>query len=167
MKHDGGLSIMTKISIFGLFTVAVTALLIASPFDAQARDKTPLEEVKKETKELIEALKTYTAEQREEAVEKTKSALDKLDRRIDSLENRVDKDWDKMDRAARQNARESLRTLRRQRTRAAEWYGGFRNSSAEAWGHMKKGFSDAYRSLSEAWQKSEKEFGSGSGPETN
>jgi hypothetical protein len=33
-----------------------------------------------------------------------------------------------------------------------------RSSSTDAWEHMKKGFSDAYQSLYDAWEKSVKEF---------
>jgi len=89
-----------------------------------------------------------------------KAALDNFDKRIDALETRIDSDWDKMDRAAREKIRASLSALRKQRAQAAEWYGNLKSSSADAWGHMKKGFSDAYRALSDAWEKSEKEFGS-------
>jgi hypothetical protein len=31
-------------------------------------------------------------------------------------------------------------------------------SSVDAWDHMKDGFSDAYKALADAWEKSEKEF---------
>lgn len=125
-----------------------------------ARGKASIEEVKKETQDLIQAVKGYTAEQRYEAIQKTKAALDNLDKRIDALETRIDTDWDKLDNAAREKARASLRVLRKQRTQAAEWYGSLKNSSADAWGHIKKGFSDAYKALYDAWEKSEKEFGS-------
>ena len=125
-----------------------------------ASGKTSIEEVKQETQDLIQAVKGYTADQRDEAIQKTKEALDNLDKRIDALETRIDNDWDKMDKAAREKARAGLRALRKQRTQAAEWFGSLKSSSAGAWGHMKKGFSDAYRALYDAWEKSEKEFGS-------
>jgi hypothetical protein len=51
-----------------------------------------------------------------------------------------------------------MKALRRQRTGVAEWYGSLKTSSSDAWEHIKKGFSDAYESLSEAWEKPEKEF---------
>ena len=125
-----------------------------------ASGKTSVEEVKQEAQDLIQAIKGYSADQRDEAIRKTKAALASLDKRIDALETRIDNDWDKMDKAAREKARAGLRALRKQRTQAAEWYGSLKNSSADAWGHMKKGFSDAYKALYDAWEKSEKEFGS-------
>ena len=125
-----------------------------------ASGKTSIEKVKKETKDLIQAVKGYTADQRDDAIRKTKAALNDLDQRIDALETRIDNDWDKMDKAAREKARASLRVLRKHRNQVAEWYGSLKNSSADAWGHVKKGFSDAYKALYDAWEKSEKEFGS-------
>ena len=64
-----------------------------------------------------------------------------------------------MNKAAREKARANLKALRKQRNEVAEWYGGLKASSADAWEHMKKGFSDAYKSLGDAWEKSAQEFG--------
>jgi chromosome segregation ATPase len=125
---------------------------------ARADDTTSIDDVKRETQELLQTLKAYTADQRDEALRKTKAALDDLDTRIEALESRVDSRWDKMDNAAREKARANLKVLHEQRTRVAEWYGRLKSSSADAWQDVKKGFSDAYRALDEAWEKAEKDF---------
>jgi len=122
-------------------------------------DETRIQEVKQETRDLIETLKDYGADQRDEAVKTTTEALAKLDRRIDTLETRIDDNWDQMDKAAREKARASLRALRKQRIQLAEWYGGWKESSASAWEHMKTGFSNAYQALDRAWEKAAMEFG--------
>jgi len=137
--------------------VAVPPLCHADPSD----DKTSIGDVKQETKELLQTLKAYSVDQRDEAIAKTKAALDDLDKRIDALEARIDRNWDKMDAAAREKARANLKALREQRTKVAEWYGRLKSSSVDAWEHVKKGFSDAYRALDDAWEKSEKEVESG------
>jgi chromosome segregation ATPase len=124
-----------------------------------SNDKTSIEEVNKEAKHLLQALKAYTADQRDEAIHKTKAALDNLDKHIDALETRIDSNWDKMDKAARKKARASMKVLHERRTQVAEWYGSLKSGSVDAWEQMKKGFSDAYMSLHDAWKKSEKEFG--------
>jgi len=124
-------------------------------------NKTSMEDIKQQTQELLQSLKTYTAAQRDEAVQKTKEALFNLDTRIDELEKNIDCHWDKMDDAAREKATVTLRALRKQRIQAAEWFGSMKNSSADAWERMKKGFSDAYKDLDDTWQKAEKEFGTG------
>jgi len=56
---------------------------------------------------LFQALKAYTADQRDEAIQKTKAALDNVDKRIDALGTHIDNKWDKMDKAAREKARAS------------------------------------------------------------
>jgi hypothetical protein len=123
-------------------------------------DKTSIEEVKRETRELLQSLKAYGADQRDEAIEHASAALENRDKRIEVLDQKLVDQWDQMDQAARDNARATLNSLRQQRTRVAEWYGGMKSSSVGAWGQMKQGFSSAYRALHEAWQKSEKEFSS-------
>ena len=123
--------------------------------------KTTAKEVKQEARDVIQALKGYTVEQRDEAIKKTKAALDNLDNRIEELETRIDKSWDKMNEAARQEARESLRELRKQRVKVAEWYGSLKSSSADAWEHVKKGFSESFKAIHNAWGKAVEEFGSG------
>lgn len=146
-----------------LFAVLLAGMLgITLPCHGETPgDKISAEEIKKEAQDLLKALNAYTAEQKDEAVSRSKTALERLDKRIDELESRIDKSWDKMDRAAREKARESLKELRRQRNKAAEWYGSLKSSSSDAWEHVKKGFSDAYKALNEAWKKVIKEFGSG------
>jgi len=47
---------------------------------------------------------------------------------------------------------------RKQRNQVAEWYGSMETSSAGAWDHMRKGFSDAYKVLEDAREKAENEF---------
>jgi len=86
--------------------------------------------------------------------------LENLDQRIDALETRMLDQWDEMDQATRSRMRASLQALREQRTHVAEWYGSLKSSSADAWGQIKQGFSEAYRTLGEDWQKSETEIGS-------
>ena len=49
---------------------------------------TSIEEVKKETQDLLQTIGSYTADQRDEAVQKAKQGLDRLDKRIDALEAR-------------------------------------------------------------------------------
>lgn len=143
------------------FMFMLIAMLGITPlcYAETSSDKTSIKEVEQETQDLIQSLKAYTADHRDEATQKTKAALDKLDKRIDALEKRIDNNWDKMDKTAREKARASLKTLREQRTQVAEWYGSLKNSTVDAWEHMKKGFSDAYRTLHGIWEKTEKEFG--------
>ena len=143
------------VSIFLLITLFGIAPLSHAETSSE---KTSIEEVKQETQDLIQTIKAYTADQRDEAIQKTKSALENLDKRIDSLETRIDNNWDNTNKTAREKVRLNLKALRKQRIKVAEWYGSLKNSSADAWEHMKKGFSDAYQALYDAWEKSEQAF---------
>jgi hypothetical protein len=134
---------------------AMTSLCSA----ATTSDKTSLEDVKKESKDLIQTLKGYSAAQRDEAIARIKVTLDDLDQRITALEATIDANWEKMDKAARENARIRLQELHKERTEVAEWYGSLKSTSAEAWEQTKRVFSDAYKDLNEAWEKSEIEYG--------
>ena len=75
-----------------------------------------------------------------------------------ALERQIDRDWEKMDKVAREQARSTLQTLHKQRVQVAEWYGGLQNSTASAWENMKRGFSEAYKSLKLSWEKAEQKY---------
>ena len=123
-----------------------------------AAEETTAADIRRETSELLQALKSYGAEQRDEAIEKSRAALESLDRRIEALESRMLEQWDEMDQAARDRTRASLQALREQRTRVAEWYGSLRTGSTNAWIQIRQGFSSAYQAMLEAWEKSEDEI---------
>jgi hypothetical protein len=127
-------------------------------YSASATGQTTTEEIKQETSELLEALGAYSVEQRDKALAQAKSALENLDRRIETLESDMLEQWDEMDAATRKQTQESLKAMRQQRTRVAEWYGRMKSSSASAWEQMKQGFTLAYEELNKAWENSEKEF---------
>jgi len=129
------------------------------PFAGQKPDdKTTLKEVRQEVKEAVEAMENYTVDQRDEALKKVRVAVDDLDTRIEDLENQVDRKWDRMDQAAREKARATLKLLRKKRNELSEWYGGLQQCSVNAWGHVKKGFLDSYKALSEVYDKAAKQF---------
>ena len=142
--------LLLLIAIFDLTSLCSAATL---------SDKTSLEDVKKESKELIQTLKGYSAAQRDDAIARIKVTLDDLDQRITALEATIDANWEKMDKTARENARIRLQELHKERREVAEWYGSLKSTSAEAWEQTRKVFFDAYKNLNEAWEKSEEEFG--------
>jgi len=147
-----------------LSRVAVSAMLaallgIAAQSVSLAADSTAsADQIRQQTADLLHSLQSYGAGQRDEALSKSKAALANLDQRIQALEADLFAHWDEMDQAAREQAHASLQALREQRTRVAEWYGSMQSSSADAWGHIREGFSQAYQALNEAWEKSEQEF---------
>jgi Skp family chaperone for outer membrane proteins len=150
---------MRKQEISVLFLLFV-CLMSASPSFAAEKSggETGQKEVSQEVKEALDAIKSYSAEQRDEAAKKVKVALKDLDARIQGMEDRLEKKWGQMDQAAREKARSAMQSLRKKRNELAEWYGGMKHSSANAWEQAKKGFLDSYDSLSKAFDKAVKEF---------
>jgi hypothetical protein len=63
-----------------------------------------------------------------------------------------------MDQSARKKARASLKALRKQRNEVAEWYGGLKHSSSNAWEDVKKGFLNSCQELRDTFHKVQGEF---------
>jgi hypothetical protein len=120
--------------------------------------ETATKDVKEKVTEAAQAIKKYSVDQRDEAVKKAKAALDDLDVRIDSMESQLNKKWDQMDQSARKKARATLTALRKQRNEVAEWYGGLKHGSSNAWEDVKKGFLKSYQELRETLDKVHSEF---------
>lgn len=152
---------MKKSTTACLLAAALLGVAPSGHASQHENEKTTAKEVRQEVADAAEAIKDYTADKRDEAAGKAKAALDALDARIDAMEKRIDRNWDKMDQAARERARSTLQALREQRVVVAEWYGGLKNSTAEAWEQTKAGFSDAYKALRRAWEKAEEEYQEG------
>jgi Skp family chaperone for outer membrane proteins len=143
--------------------IALAVLFAAAPVCFAAPPTSGETTTKEMTQEVVDAgraIKDYSVQERDKAVEKVKSALDDMDARIDRLETKMQETWNQMDQSARRKAKEALKELRRRRNQAAEWYGGLKYSSSKSWDHMKKGFSDSYDALRGAWEKAEKEWDS-------
>ena len=148
-------------SAFLVRALALGALLTVSPLSFTAEtsgNKTTAKDVSRKVDDAGQAIKNYTVAQRDEAIKKARIALDDLDVRIGRMERKLDNEWDRMDQAARKKARATLNALRRERNEAAEWYGGLKHSSAEAWEQVKAGFVKSYEVLKESFTKAGKEF---------
>ncbi len=142
-----------------VFTIAVAFAPIG--LAQTSSDQTTMQDVKSEAADVAKAIKKYSANQKDQAIESAKSALNELDARIEKLETTIEQQSDKMTEAARENARKTMKALREQRNSLAEWYGGMKHSSNDAWEHVKEGFSESYSALTGAWDKARKEFADG------
>lgn len=137
-------------------TLATATIGLASQHEDE---KTTSGEVKQETAEAYHTIVDYSVDQRDEAINAARNQLDKFDAKIETMQNRLDESWHKMTRAAQQKQQAALKTLRAKRNEVAEWYGGLRHSSADAWDKVKMGFSDSYNRLEMAFESARKEFG--------
>jgi TolA-binding protein len=145
-----------------LIAAVILLMVSAVPYAGQAEQdsKTTSKDVKRETKEALQAIKSYSFEQRDKAVKEVKAVLNDLDGRIDRMQNRVEQKWSEMDRSSQEQLRKTLKTLREKRNQLSEWYGGLQQSSSGAWNHVKEGFIEGYDSVASAFDKAQKEFDS-------
>lgn len=119
------------------------------------------ESLEKQWSRTVESLKSYSAKQRDKALEAGRKTLDAMDERIDKLEAWTSEHWSSMSTEARKKSMDTLDEMRRQRNKVAEWYGGMKHSSAEAWDGVKQGFIDSYDKLQSIYSKATKSSGSG------
>jgi len=142
--------------LFGFATGVPASQTVAN----EGAPSTPdLSQVKGEWAGTVEALKDYTAAQRDRAVARVKQTLDAMDTRIERLETRIEQQWDSLSESARETREATLRTLRKQRNEVAEWYGAMKHSSTSAWGTVKQGFIKSYGVLSDSFDKAWREYG--------
>lgn len=141
---------------FAVLIVALIGIFTAMPAfsaDRPSGERVSKKEVGQEVKEAVEAIKAYSADQKDEAVKKGKAVLDNLDVRIEQMESKIKKEWDQMGDSARNTAKTSLEGIKRQREKVAEWYGSLKQSSAGAWENTKKGFLESYQAVHESFDK--------------
>ena len=121
-------------------------------------DKASIQEAKKDTEDLLSALKNYTADQRDEAIDKTKAALDKLEMQISTIESRIDNYSDATDSATRDEDHGYLKILNEQRTNVANWYNSLKISTADTWEQMKQDITKTVTALNQAGEKMEEKL---------
>ena len=149
---------MARLSVRALALVALVAVPLLPLAADPPASKTTAKEVSRKVGDAGKAIKDYSVAQRDEAIKSAKAALDDADRRIGRLEQKLENEWQRMDQTARDKARATMRMLRRERNELAEWYGGLKHSSAEAWEEVKAGFAKSYEVLRGSFVKAAKEF---------
>lgn len=139
--------VIVVMTLIGLVLASMALAAQSPPAQASAED------VKKKVAETVQAIKSYSVDQRDQAVQKAKVALEDFDARINDLESQLVQRWDQMGQAARQEASSSMASLRKQRNAVAEWYGGLKHGSKQAWEDVKAGFSKSCHDLGGAFNK--------------
>ncbi len=145
-------SVIFKTATLTFFIALLFCVMPAFSADTTGQD------IGKKLDDAGKAIKEYSAEHREEALVRAKKALADADARIDEFEDNVNRKWDSMSATARQQARESLRTMHKRRLELAENYGELKRSSSKAWEEVKGGFVKSYDALRDALSKAAKEF---------
>jgi hypothetical protein len=152
------MSIRRKENNMKLRTLALVLMLAAVAQPSLADDKATAKDVGKKVDDAGKAIGSYTIAQRNQAIKSAQTALADLDARMRRMERKIDAGWDTMDAAARKKARATLSALHKERDEVAEWYGGLKHGSAEAWDEVKGGFVKSYEGLKQSFAKAAKEY---------
>lgn len=124
---------------FPYLAVAVLLLLPSFPgFGADSPKESPsIEDIGHKMKETAQAIGDYSSQKGSEAADSVKSGFSEL-------KSRTSEQWQRVDQAARNTSKEAIDQASTQADR-------LKNGSQDAWGHLKKGFSDAFSSFRRAW----------------
>ncbi len=148
MLHVIPLLLVPRLVALGPFQAVPAPAIPAAPgLISQAGDAgspTPLEEVRQEGAELLDALRTFTIERRGELTQLTEKELVQLDGRIEELRRQLARRWSRMGRTAREQATASLQALQERRAELDAWLQRLRGSSGPGWERTKQGLAQAY-----------------------
>jgi gas vesicle protein len=138
--------------IHGHFPYLAVAVMLLQPslpgFGAGSPKESPsIEDIGQKVKETARAIGEYSSRKGNEAADSVKSGLSEL-------KSRTSEQWQQVDQAARNTSKEALDQASTQADR-------LKNGSQDAWGHLKKGFSDAFSSFRRAWDKDGQEGDAG------
>lgn len=128
---------------------------------APAPERTSLEDVERESRELAETVAEYGEDQRDAAMREFESAMSDIDQRLEAFENQVDENWDELSEEARREAQQDLAMLKTRRAELTDAYDELKSDSGAAWEDIKNGFTDAYAEMTAAFDKAQEEFGNG------
>lgn len=141
-----------------LVLTAIDAISEQTQGKKSNNDDVETQEMKKEWSEAVETLKQYSVSQRDEALSQAQRALAAMDRRIEQLQTGAENQWQSLSKTIRKQREETLRALRLERNELAEWYGGMKYSSDNAWEEVKQGFINAYSTLSDSFNRARSEY---------
>lgn len=74
-------------------------------------------------------------------------------------EGRFKEKRDDLKQSSKDTYQTSTQGLKRQREELSAWYEKMKGNSSDSWDEIKKGFADAYDSLTDSWNKAEEETG--------
>lgn len=132
--------------------IALSSFLITSAADSATRSpaQTTIQDLQEKVEEAVQTIKSNSVVQRDQAVAKARAILEDFDARINALESRLNQEWAQMDKTAQQESASAMAVLRKQRDTAAEWYGGLKHGSSQAWEDVRAGFSKSVQDLDDA-----------------
>lgn len=140
--------------------LAACSVLVASPplFGADADDPDFVEEARQEAGEILNELRAFTIEQKDEALNAAEEGLADLDDNIDAIQEYLNEHGGELSERARGEYERRIRSLRDLRADLQQQYRELATASAEKWEQARAAFADAFRSLHENWEQAMREL---------
>lgn len=149
---------MNILGVFRGVMAAAAIAVVAVPVLAQDNaGLTTADEVRSEVSQAMDAIASYTEQERDEALTKAREAMIRLDAEIERREQALRDNWAEMSDAARDTARARLQDLRTARNTLGERLGALEAGASSAWDELKSGFYDAWMAFSDAWNAADEE----------
>jgi phage-related protein len=127
----------------------------------KSKKKTSLEDVKKETKEALDATAAYTREQQEEYRKKIEAKLKEIDKEIDELKIKAGK----LKEDAKVKVDQSVDDLQTKKNEVYVKLDKLKTNRGQAWEDLKSGIDAAMKELGISYEKARSRFDNPSKPE--
>jgi len=128
------------------------ALVTSNEAESSAIENGSEAGVRQKVKENIDAIKSYSSEKREVAMQRAKAALDDFDIRVDEMGKQIEEKQAKWSEAIKTKKQRMLDELGDEREEVGKHYEGLKHSSKEAWEDTKNTFIKTYRQLEHKYQ---------------
>lgn len=130
------------------------SILVLSTFAFTAVHATTTEEVKEKTKEAAASAVDYSKEQKEKVQAEMEESLAAMKVKIAELKVQAQKKAG----SAKTAAKNEISDLEKSQKQLSTRLNKFKKSSGKAWDNMKIGFNDAFKKLSEAYDKAKENY---------
>lgn len=148
-RTRSGFMNMAKLSSFLLATATAWGISVTSVYAESP------ETIKEDAVELLNSIRQYSAEQKEELVKNTQSLLARFDKKIEEAESSFDKKWDSMSESAKKKSERTLERLKKERDEAKSWLEDAKESNAKTWSSVKGNLAESLTRLRERLQDSD------------
>lgn len=142
--------------------LVAAAFMLATTTSSWAQDTTEgtphvkqpdQENMAAQSRDTLDDVRDYSAEQKDEAVRAARHGLDRLDARIEEMSTRIDASWKQLSQQTRLKKQQALSNLKEQRAELEADYQRLQAASADNWDAAKARFGEAWEATKQAWRE--------------
>lgn len=132
-----------------LVLAIVTGLGLAGPVHAAGTPEVTEEDLKRESREAVDAARQYSAQQKEAFQKRMQKELDDLQPKIEELKRQAESASEQV----RIEAKRQIRELEKERDKASRKLTELQAAGEEAWGELKTGMNAALTELRQSYDR--------------